>query len=347
MASNCFELMMTKLIDIKEIFGRLKPDEFSKSMEQGVLLLMDSIINETANEYMPYVWKRLPNAVKDEIVVLADQESPKFLTAFMTDMQENVHEVMDLKFMCVTECVQNKQLLINIFKEVGEKEFIFIKHSGFYFGFLFGLLQMIIWFFYNGAFVLPVCGFIVGFATNWVALKVIFLPTEPIKLWGGYEILGLFLKRQEEVSETFARVNCVEIMNTKAIWESILNGPKRQNFFAMLRAHSIVFTENMVGGLRPVAITAMGPARFAAMKEDIATKIMEKLPTIIDQSYEYSTYALDMENTLCAKMQSLSKKEFERVLHPVFEEDEFTLVVVGAFLGALAGFLQMIILYTD
>lgn len=314
-------------------------------MEQGVLLLMDSIINETANEYMPYVWKRLPNVVKDEIVILADQESPKFLRAFMIDIQENVLDVFDIKYMCISECVRNKKLLIKIFQEVGEKEFIFIKQSGFIFGFIFGLLQMGVWFFYNGQWVLPVCGFVVGFATNWVALKVIFLPTEPIVLWGGYEILGLFLKRQNEVSDTFARINCVEILHTKAMWDSILTGPKHQNFFAMLRAHSIVFTENMVGGLRSVAITAMGPARFAAMKEDIATKVMEKLPTIIDQSYEYTTQALDMENTIRERMQKLSKQEFERVLHPAFEEDEFTLIVVGAVLGALAGLLQILLMF--
>ena len=41
---------------------------------------------------------------------------------------------------------------------------------------------------------------------------------------------------------------------------------------------------------------------------------MEKLPLIIDQSYEYTTEALDMENTIRSKMQSLSSAEFEGVL---------------------------------
>jgi uncharacterized membrane protein YheB (UPF0754 family) len=37
----------------------------------------------------------------------------------------------------------------------------------------------------------------------------------------------------------------------------------------------------------------------------------------------------------------LSKYEFEDVLRPIFQEDEFTLIVVGAVLGAVAGFIQM------
>lgn len=39
-------------------------------------------------------------------------------------------------------------------------------------------------------------------------------------------------------------------------------------------------------------------------------------------------------------MQGLSGEEFEGVLHPVFQEDELTLILVGAFLGLVAGFGQ-------
>jgi hypothetical protein len=40
------------------------------------------------------------------------------------------------------------------------------------------------------------------------------------------------------------------------------------------------------------------------------------------------------------KMRTLSSAEFERVLHPVFEEDELTLILIGTGLGGLAGFAQ-------
>merc|ERR1719343_63635 len=139
---------------------------------------------------------------------------------------------------------------------------------------------------YDGSWVLPVFGFLVGWATNWLALKVIFRPLEPHK-FGPFTIHGIFLKRQKEVSETFARVNCVEILHTKAIWETILTGPLSPNFFAMLRAHSIVFTEKLVGGLKPLAILPMGTEQWADMKEEIALQIASKLPEIMPHSYKY------------------------------------------------------------
>ena len=39
------------------------------------------------------------------------------------------------------------------------------------------------------------------------------------------------------------------------------------------------------------------------------------------------------------------KKEFERVLHPAFEEDELTLIVLGGVVGALVGILQIFTLF--
>lgn len=179
-----------------------------------------------------------------------------------------------------------------------------------------------------------------GWATNWLALKVIFRPLNPHKI-GPFTFHGIFLKRQKEVSATFARVNCVEILHTQAIWETILTGPLAPNFFAMLRAHSIVFTEKLVGGLKPLAVAGMGSRRFSEMKEEIARQIAEKLPGIMPHSYEYVTEALDMENTIREKMQALSYAEFEGVLHPAFEEDEMLLVLVGGVLGLCAGLAQV------
>ncbi len=335
--------MTTKLLNIKEIFNRLRPEKFGEVMEDALLLMLDTIVNEVAMDFMPGVWSQLPKEVKDEVIVVMNIESESFLSSFMEEIKAHIDDILDIKQMTVSACVREKRLVNKIFQECGEKvsttfnggltnesflmeylmpalteletismekEFIFIRRSGFYFGFLFGLVQMGIFFVYDASWVLPFFGFLVGWATNWLALKVIFRPLEPHK-FGPITIHGIFLKRQKEVSETFARVNCVEILHTKAIWETILNGPLSSNFYAMLRAHSIVFTEKLVGGMKPFAVTAMGSQRFAEMKEEIAKKIAANLPSIMPHSYQYTTDALDMENTIREKMQQLSYVEFE------------------------------------
>jgi len=162
MANISFDLMTTKLFNIREIFRRLDPVCFGEVMEDSVLLMMDSIINEIAMEYMPETWDTLPQAIKDDVVITADQECGNFMAEFMKDVQDHVDDVVDIKQMTVAVCVENKHLLVKIFQECGEKELVFIRRSGFYFGFLFGLGQMLIWFFYDAKWILPVAGFLVG-----------------------------------------------------------------------------------------------------------------------------------------------------------------------------------------
>jgi uncharacterized membrane protein YheB (UPF0754 family) len=332
--------MTTRLFDIKEIFKRLDPTRFSHVLEDGLLLLMDKVINEVANTYMPGPWNKLPTDVRDEIIVMTDGESEDFMAEFMRDLQEHVEHVVDIKYMTVQACVANKPLVNKIFQECGEKEFRFIRRSGFYFGFLFGLIQMAIWFVYDADWILPVAGFMVGWITNYLALKCIFAPLHPIKI-GCFTLHGIFLKRQKEVSETFARVICVEILHTKAIWDSIFDGPLSKNFIAMLRAHTLVFVESLLREIKPIAIAAMGAEQFSQMKEDIAQKTIEGLPGIMDLSYEYTQEALDMEGTIRTKMQALPADEFEGVLHPAFQEDEITLIFLGGVLGAIVGVIQL------
>ena len=162
MATISFDLMTSKLFNIREIFHRLDPVHFGEVMEDSVLLMMDSIINEVAMEYMPETWERLPKEVKDDVVITADQECSNFMADFMQDVQDHVDDVVDIKHMAVSACVQHKDLIVKIFQECGDKEFVFIRRSGFYFGFLFGCIQMVIWFFYDADWILPVAGFLVG-----------------------------------------------------------------------------------------------------------------------------------------------------------------------------------------
>ena len=238
MASVTFDLMTTKLLDMKEIFDRLDPVKFAQVMEDATLLMLDDIINEIAMQYIPKRWLNLPQDVKDELIVAISIESDEFLLTFMEELKARIDDVLDLKQMIVSAIVREKQLMVQVFQECGKKEFTFIRRSGFYFGFVFGLVQMGVFFVYNANWVLPIFGFLVGWATNWLALKVIFRPQDPHTL-GPLTIHGLFYKRQNEVSDKFARITCVEVLHTKAIWERILTGPRSQYFYAMVSKNRV------------------------------------------------------------------------------------------------------------
>lgn len=69
------------------------------------------------------------------------------------------------------------------------------------------------------------------------------------------------------------------------------------------------------------------------------------LPVCLTTSYNfcnvgYVNERLDIRETLARRLKKLSTTEFEDLLHPVFQEDEVTLIATGGVLGFGAGALQ-------
>ena len=74
----------------------------------------------------------------------------------------------------------------------------------------------------------------------------------------------------------------------------------------------------------------------------MATIILSDLPRLIPASYEYTEEAMQIRPTICQKLKELPPLDFEGVLHPVFQEDEIKLIIVGGVLGFAAGLLQVL-----
>ena len=63
-------------------------------------------------------------------------------------------------------------------------------------------------------------------------------------------------------------------------------------------------------------------------------------PQELPRLHGYVDGTLGLKETLKKNLRRLTPQEFERVLHPVFEEDELTLIFVGAVLGGGVGWAQ-------
>lgn len=91
---------------------------------------------------MPAVWTSLPGYVRDEIAATVEKESEGLITKMMAEVRMNVLDIIDLKGFAERRADQNKQVMVDIFLKIGKSEITFIERSGFYFGFLFGLVQV-------------------------------------------------------------------------------------------------------------------------------------------------------------------------------------------------------------
>ena len=200
-----------------------------------------------------------------------------------------------------------------------------------------GILQLLVAIYWDNPWTLSVGGFIVGLATNWLALKWIFEPINPTRV-GPFVLQGLFLRRQKEVSADFANFFATRVLTSQQLWLSILTDPTTAPEFSKLFAQNVMeiikSIPNQGGNLNSNATATL---QLASKK---ATDSMYQLLTNL---HPYVDETLNIEETLRIRMSAMTSAQFERVLHPIFEEDELTLILSGGGLGFLAGFLQQLL----
>ena len=184
-------------------------------------------------------------------------------------------------------------------------------------------------------------GLLVGLATNWIALKIIFYPLEPVN-FGLFKIQGLFIKRQKEVAAVYSSIVADNILTMSNIFDNIVRGYATEKLTEVIRKHIDKAVDDAVGTSKNLFEFMAGKNRIDIAKNIATYRFMEELPVSIRNVFDYAEEALEVDVTLKEKMQELSPVEFEGFLHPVFEADEWKLILVGGCLGAIAGAMQLL-----
>ncbi len=344
-AETAVELWTTKLLDIGVQFSKIKPEKVAEEMAPSIDLLSIQIIDEVMEAKLPKIWRKAPQTIKQNIYNKVSENLPSVVENMMQEVKSHFSTMLDLKHLSVVALTQNKVLLNQMFLKCGEAEFKFIKKSGLYFGFIFGLIQMIVWYFFPLWWILPLFGILVGYFTNFLALKLIFRPLNPIKI-GKLIIQGMFIRRQKEVAVEYSKIVASKIITIENIFEYIIRGPGSEKLEKIVQKQ-IEYTINETAGLlKSLVEISTGSQLFTHIRNIACFRFMQELPMNIRHVFGYAENALDLEHILREKMQGLSPLEFESFLRPVFKEDETTLIIVGAILGGLAGLVQYFIFFT-
>ncbi|PXY20110.1 DUF445 family protein [Prauserella flavalba] len=341
MASIACDTMTQQLVTPREVVERLDPERIAKEIERPLLAATEEIVTDIAAEYQPGLWEALPERVRRLVVRRVQAEAPKMVAAVMDAIKNDVESVFDLKDMVVTSLVKDKALLNRIFQEAGHKEFRFIARSGLLFGGQIGIVQMVVWLAFRVPLIMPLFGLFIGWFTDWLALKMIFRPKEPTRYLGLFEWQGLFIKRRAEVSEAYAELIAREIITPHNVIEAVLRGPFSDKVVTLIQRQVDAELAKQTSFAKPLVVMAIGSRRYQEMKARIADQVMARLPETLHYIEDYAEDAMDIRNTLVSKMKQLDADEFEGLLRPAFQQDEWILILTGALLGAACGELQV------
>lgn len=344
MASISMDRMMGKIGTVETVLDEMDPQGIAAHLLATMKHQVPTLVDELASREYPRLWANTPEPIRQAVYARAAALLPRTMDRMVGQLRNSIGQLVDMRMMVIDELTTHKETLNRIFQEAGAKEFRFLVNSGLYFGFVLGLIQMGVQVWLNEFWVLPVFGLFVGYATNWLALKMIFEPVEPVKI-GPFILHAQFLKRKSEISEYFAHTTSREFLTIEAFVNRMLTGPQADRTHRLILDNVKPLVDEAMGIVRPAVQVAVGPKEYEALKEDLATRTLELLPVAMSDPAFSESRAVLVEKAMYETMSSLDNEEFAGILRPVVEEDEWKLIAVGAVLGGLAGLAQAALVF--
>jgi uncharacterized membrane protein YheB (UPF0754 family) len=342
-AAVTIQMLTDKLLRPEEILDKIDAKEAVDELRGPLTQTIDEMARDLAEQVRPGLWDAIPEAGRNAVLTRVHAAAPGVVDNLLTEMKSDLPRFVDLQYLAVTTLVNNKAQLNELLKGMGGAAMKFIRRSGIYFGFAIGLVQMVAWGLFHNPWIMPGFGFVTGFASDWLALNLIFIPREPIRLFGFIPIQGVLHTQRDNVTRDYARILANDLFSPDALLDAILHGPTAERLFAAIEKEVSSALDAQAGVAQPFIKLAIGTKRYHQAKDAIVEMLMDRLPETMQQAKEYAAKTLDMENLIVDKMNKLSPDEYEAILRPVFKDDEMLMVMVGAVLGFLVGELQVVL----
>ena len=342
-AAVTIEMLTERLLRPEEILERVDAAELVEELREPLVGLVDDLARELCEQLRPGLWESIPEVGRRAVVAKVQRSAPRVVDNLLDEMRAALTRFVDLQYLAVNILVRNKTQLNDLVRGIGRGPLRFIRRSGIYFGFAIGLVQMVAWAYFHEPWIMPAFGLFVGFASDWLALNLIFVPREPRHWLGFVPVHGVLHAQREQITRDYARILARDIFSTEVLLDSVLHGPTSDRLFAAIDREISDAVDSQLGLARPALTLAIGTRRYRDLKTSVVDRLVQAIPETIESARDYAERTLDIEQLIIDKMRQLTPEQYEGIMRPVFKDDELLMVTVGAVLGFAVGELQVVL----
>jgi uncharacterized membrane protein YheB (UPF0754 family) len=325
-----------------DLYQQLEPDKIAEQILASARDDIREVVERVMEREYPDLWNDVPQRVRDVVHSRVQAQLPDIVGDVTDQIGTHIDQLLDVKLMVIRHIEANPELGNRIFLEVGRKELRFIINFGFFFGLLLGVPLVFITHALPYWWVLPIGGVIIGYVTNWMALWMIFEPTEP-KRFGPFKLHGLFLRRQPEVAEVYAEIIADDIITAGNIGDELLHGRRADRTRQMIEDAMRPAIDRSVGAAQGAVRVMVGSRRYEAIREGLATEAVEYTVTPLSDPEFNRRQSEAVRGLITSRIRELPYPDFAEMLRSGMREDEWLLLLHGAVLGFVAGLVHLAI----
>jgi uncharacterized membrane protein YheB (UPF0754 family) len=342
MGSIAVDKGIAKLGSPADFYQQLEPDKIAEHILATARDDIHDVVERIMEREHPQLWYDVPESVRAAVHTRVQNQLPDIVRAVTDAIGENVDQLLDIKLMVIRHIEENPELANRIFLEVGKKELRSMINFGFIFGFVLGIPVAFLTQALPQWWILPICGVVVGYVTNWLGLWMIFQPVERRKV-GPFWIQGLFLRRQPEVADVYARIIADDIVTLNNIGEELLEGRRADRTRQMIETSLRPAIDRAVGVARSAVRVAVGADVYDTIRSSVAVEAVDYTMTPLSNPEFNLRQSAQVRNLIGDRMRTMPSSDFSEMLRSAMREDEWLLLLHGAVLGFGAGCLHLLI----
>lgn len=191
-------------------------------------------------------------------------------------------------------------------------------------------------------YLLPLIGALIGWITNYIAVKMLFHPRNPIQL-PGFVLQGVFPKRQKVFAHRLGSVVSNELFSVEDVKRLLHASAQSDQFKNVIDQHiETVLTQKLPEKI-PMLSMVMSPQLIGVAKEAFNSELNELLNAVVDALGGHLDEALDVHAIIEEKVANFSSDKLEEILFAIMKKEFRFIEFVGGVLGFLIGCVQVLL----
>jgi uncharacterized membrane protein YheB (UPF0754 family) len=340
MGSIMVDKGIAKLGTPGELYDRIDPEKLADYIVESSRGDIRDLVERAVQREHPQLWRDLTPEMREGLHARVATQYPAIVHEVFGRIGRNIDQLLDVKLMVIRRIEEEPELANRVFKSVGDQELRLIINMGFVLGFLLGIPVAALDALVGSPWVLLICGPIVGWVTNWVAILMIFEPVEPRRILG-FRLQGMFLRRQQDVATVYAEVIADDVVTVENMGTELLQGANSDRTRQMITNALRPAIDRSVGRARPLVRLAVGPRQYDAIGESLAQEGVDSTIGPLSDPEINRRQSAAIRTLLVERMREMPANDFSEMFRSAIKQDEWLLLAHGGVLGIVGGALHL------
>lgn len=190
--------------------------------------------------------------------------------------------------------------------------------------------------------IIPLISAFIGWFTNWIAIKMLFHPREPRKLFG-ITFQGIFPKRQQVFAAKLGKLVSDELLSFSDISSKLTHPDNLKSVMPVIEKHIDRFLREQLPEQMPLISMFIGESTIQELKGVFVKQLEVIFPEVMQTYVHTLKNQLDLEAIVTRKVAGFSSDKMEQILMSIMQKEFRFVEIIGGILGFLIGLLQVFI----